>query len=571
VANIFVAASATWNGKALKKAKQDVGVFDKQVKKLGGTLAAAFSVRALTNFGKASVKMAIESQAEQERLANLLQVTTGARRQQIDALNDQATALEKIGVVTAGSITQTQSQLATFDLQLSTIEKLTPAILDYVTAEKGATASAADFKSMTNGLAQALNGNFASLTKTGFVLDDFTKKTIKEGTETERAAALVKVLNSTYKDFNKNLRQTNAGKMQVLANTANDVKVIIGTGILDALTLLSDDNTIDNLASSMEDFAVATSEVIVGLGKVAEKLKALNVPGIDGSFLRNVSGIGAGLRTIELLRELGTSGVAQQDRGGQERTAFRINTQQRKKEAEIIKNAARARKAELDALNKKNVIENKNLKELEKKFDLERIGLTQALNVATDDETKVRLKAQLAILDQNEAMAKKLLAELEAYEALKKLADAAKTLTTTFEQMIETLRASIRSILDSIKPQLSTLKTLTDPTEQNLRSSVSAILESTKPAQNALQNLINPSEEGLRRTIADSLAAVKPSMDLLNLITSGASIQRTSANSPMDIRLTIDGGSDRLSQAIAESIQVANRSGYSTVPNGFIV
>jgi hypothetical protein len=98
VANIFVAASATWNGKALKKAKQDVNVFDKQVKKLGGTLAAAFSVRALTNFGKASVKMAIESQAEQERLANLLKVTTGASRLQIDALNDQATALEKIGV-----------------------------------------------------------------------------------------------------------------------------------------------------------------------------------------------------------------------------------------------------------------------------------------------------------------------------------------------------------------------------------------------------------------------------------------------------------------------------------------
>jgi hypothetical protein len=39
----------------------------------------------------------------------------------------------------------------------------------------------------------------------------------------------------------------------------------------------------------------------------------------------------------------------------------------------------------------------------------------------------------------------------------------------------------------------------------------------------------------------------------------------------MDIRLTIDGGSDKLSQAIAESIQVATRSGYSTVPAGFLV
>lgn len=33
-------------------------------------------------------------------------------------------------------IATTQSQLATFNLQASTIERLTPAILDYVVAEK---------------------------------------------------------------------------------------------------------------------------------------------------------------------------------------------------------------------------------------------------------------------------------------------------------------------------------------------------------------------------------------------------------------------------------------------------
>ena len=40
--------------------------------------------------------------------------------------------------------------------------------------------------------------------------------------------------------------------------------------------------------------------------------------------------------------------------------------------------------------------------------------------------------------------------------------------------------------------------------------------------------------------------------------------------SPIDIRVSVDAGGDRLSQAIAESIQVATRSGYSTVPAGFI-
>jgi hypothetical protein len=300
------------------------------------------------------------------------------------------------------------------------------------------------------------------------------------------------------------------------------VKVIIGTGILDALTLLSDDNTIDNLASSMEDFAVATSEVIVGLGKVAEKLKALNVPGVGNIFdVRNIPVIGA---YINPLRQYGRSDMPQQDRGGQERTAFRINTQQRKKEAEIIKNAARARKAELDALNKKNVIENKNLEELKKKFDLERIGLTQALNVATDGETKLRLRAQLAILDENEALAKKLLAEMEAADALKKLAEAA-------------LLAA--NVLSSFNPAMFRMG-----------------------EERSMQNIPSVFDKAPAGTL-----------DPLPSFAGGFDVGRFRMGEERSMVITIDTAQtgDKFSQLIAESIQVANRSGYSTVPNGFIV
>jgi hypothetical protein len=82
--------------------------------------------------------------------------------------------------------------LQPFNLQTDTIKKLTPAILDYVTAEKGATASASEFKSMTNGLAQALNGNFASLTRVGFVIDEVTRNIIKNGTEASAQPPLLK-------------------------------------------------------------------------------------------------------------------------------------------------------------------------------------------------------------------------------------------------------------------------------------------------------------------------------------------------------------------------------------------
>jgi hypothetical protein len=47
--------------------------------------------------------------------------------------------------------------LSTFDLKAETIERLIPSIVDYVIAEKGATATTADFQERTNSLAQALN------------------------------------------------------------------------------------------------------------------------------------------------------------------------------------------------------------------------------------------------------------------------------------------------------------------------------------------------------------------------------------------------------------------------------
>lgn len=211
-------------------------------KKLAGAFAvAATAVTALAiKLGVDSVNAAIKAEAEQKRLEAILLQTEGATRKQIDALNDQADKLERVGVVSGGNVTVLQSQLATFDLSYTAISKLTPAIVDYVLAEKGATASADDFKSMTNGLAQALQGNFGALTRVGFVLDENTKKMISSGTESERADALVKVLNSTYGGFNKTLTETTEGQLIKLQNGFEQVKEKIGVALLPVLNTLID-------------------------------------------------------------------------------------------------------------------------------------------------------------------------------------------------------------------------------------------------------------------------------------------------------------------------------------------
>jgi hypothetical protein len=76
------------------------------------------------------------------------------------------------------------------------------------------------------------------------------------------------------------------------------------------------------------------------------------------------------------------------------------------------------------------------LKELEKKFDVERIGLYAALNQSTDAETKMRLLSLIAIHDQNAALAGQIKKANEAENAMQAFTDA--------------LRASIRALLDRI-------------------------------------------------------------------------------------------------------------------------
>ena len=336
---------------------------------------------------------------------------------------------------------------------------------------------------------------------------------------------------------------TYAGKMDLLTAAAANAQEIIGKSLLDSLSALGDDNSIEGLTKSMEDFATATGDVIYGLGIVAKRIKELTtIPGVGSLFdVKNIPVIGAYL-----------SGFQQIGKNARETNNSQFNTVARPSSAEIAiqLKLLKGKKDELATLQKKNAIENKNVEELKKKFDLERIGINAALNNATDEETKLRLKAQLAILDNNDALAKKLLAELEAADALKKLAAeaaaAGKTLT-------EFALVQVRSLVSRINAQIEKINK-----EFGLPSTTAG---DTGPFMPPATTPYDPLSS-LTTTTAD-LAATGYRYDPLS------SLRPTA----QDIRITIDtaASGDKLSQAIAESIQVATRSGYSTVPNGFIV
>jgi hypothetical protein len=455
---IDIAAEFTGN-KAFKQAESSTDKLIKGVKRLAGATGLAFGTAQVIAFGKASVKASLEAQAQQERLASLLKVTVGARDSEIQALNDQAEALQNIGVVSKDNITQVQSQLATFNLQIDTIKSLTPAILDYVTAEKGATASADQFKSMTNGLAQALNGNFASLTKTGFVLDEATKKTIKTGSESDRTAAIIKVLDSTYKDFNKNLGETDSGQMAKLSNAAQDVQEIIGAGIIDALKTLGKDNSVETLVKNMKDVAFYIADVIRGIGVLIKKIGEIPILGDALKFLFTSSPL------LDYLADLGKVTAIQKSSDNQHLKALEDQFKVIKKTGTVTTKLTKEELAKLKAKRLQLAIDKANLAlgKSEGVFDIDKIQIAaalanqaellgkstnaaQVLQIANDT---ARLNVKRSMLALEEAIASK--DEAAIIAATAKLNEDLKILGALTNQ--KTQMVAIESILKGLAPK----------------------------------------------------------------------------------------------------------------------
>ena len=552
---LVVSALSTFDNKGLKKAKKEVSAFDKQIKSFAKVFATAFSVTALSKYSKAAVKafMADEKAAKslEQQLKNTgyqfsapgVELYIANLQKSTGVLDDELRpAFQRLLTVT-GSITKSQDALST----ALNVSAATGRSLGEVT-----TALSRGFAGNTTGLSRLGAGLSKTLLKTG----DMNK--------------IMEELNTKFAGQAAARLDTYAGKMDLLKVASANASETIGKSLLDALAALGDDNSIEGLSKNMEDFGTATAEVITGLGIVAEKLKKLTtIPGVGNIFdVKNIPVLGG---YIGGLQQLGRNAMPQQDRGGQERTAGRVNAQQVRIEDKLSK----AKALELSTLLKKNAIENKNVEELRKKFDLERIGINAALNSATDEETKLRLKSQLAILDNNEALAKKLLAELEATEALKKLAEQAKLAGMSLEDFalfkVKTLNTKIDDYLQSTA--LEMVKSLNAQIAAFIASMGGVKAPQSTAAPTYLYALSTVQATNEKIAAFENKVAMESTQELnsrINQFLMG-NAQRTSSQGQTDIRLTIDGGSDKLSQAIAESIQVATRSGYSTVPAGFFV
>lgn len=400
MANIFVAATATWNGKALKNARKDVNVFEKQVQKLGRTIGVSLSAAALVNYSKKAVQAfaadekaakALEQQLKntgyqfsapgvEMYIANLQKVT--------GVLDDQLRPAFQSLLTVTGSITLSQEALNT--------------------ALNVSAATGKSLAEVSQALAKGYSGQTTALSRLGAGL---SKATIKAGNMDEILAEL----NNKFAGQAQARLTTYSGKMDLLRVASANVSEEIGKGIIGALEALSANTSIDETTRKMENLGKSTGKTITGFGVLIAELK--KIPGLTG-----LKDILTGTNIFNLLgklSEINAQGKYPTAAAKETPAMGRIAAQQRKLEAAALKNSVALRKAENDQLKSKTEVD-----KLKDKFDLERIGLAAALNYQLTDEQKLRVNALTAIANNNEALAKKYNAELEGVNAAKNLADA---------------------------------------------------------------------------------------------------------------------------------------------------
>jgi hypothetical protein len=414
---LIVSAVTKYDGKGLAKAKKDIKGFDKSVKTLAKSLLGLYSATKLTQFANASVKAFLADDKAAKSLSRTLDnlglgfKSVGVENY-INALQKQSGVLDDFlrpayqGLVTVlGSTTLAQDALnVALDVAAGTGQ---------------------DVVSVSKTLAKAYAGNTTALGK----MVPGLNKTVLASKDLEQINAELARL---FGGQAATAAAGYAGQMNFLKVAASEASETIGKSLVDALILASGSTGMEGLGKKIHTLA----------GKIS---KFIDEIGIFIAYTKMAFG-GASIRDLEayaaVLRGMNAPAINIPLKPAQARAQLAAE----KKALELAKkNAVLSKKTNTDAL---------ALKKAGTAFDLAQIQIQAALKYGIDNETRLRLLLQKALLDEDVAAAAKLQAALIANEAkTKELANLLATLPKADDPFADwpAIIARINGLLKDLK------------------------------------------------------------------------------------------------------------------------
>jgi len=386
MADLRIDLAAEFKGKkAFKEADKATTGLEKAVGKLGKQLIAVFAVQKITAFGKASVKAFIEDEKAVTKLntavKNLgLELSAPSINRYIDNLSrvsgvadDQLRPAFQALITTTGSVTASQK-----------------ALQQAIDVSAG---SGIALETVAQDLANAYVGNTRGLKKYNLGLSQAQLKTASFADISEK-------LNKQFSGANAAYLETYAGKIGLLSVAAGEAQEKIGQGIIDLALAVSGAQDVEDLIrkiASATDFAIARLDNFIEGWKILKTILNSSL----GDFKKNIQAVQVEEFNRRLKRDyMKVWGGVDIPKSAKQTAA--------EKAAEA---AAKKRAADLLKATAKNTAELKKQAALKKAgtvFDLEQIQLVAALKGKLSKEEEIRVQAQLALLNGNDAVATKL-------------------------------------------------------------------------------------------------------------------------------------------------------------------
>jgi hypothetical protein len=405
--------------KGFQDAEKATNSLEKKFKSLAKTVVAVFSVREVVRFGKAAVKAFEEDEVAARRFESALKgVNLGFATPEIENYLEN---LEKFTAITKGELRPAFQTLATTTRSVAMSQDLLNTAIDV------STGTGVNLQTVINDLSRSFLGNNASLAKyqLGLSKSELKAKSFNE---------IQELLNNQFSGQRAAFLDTYAGKVSLLEASYERMQTTIGSGLVDAFTLLAGDNGIAGATDSMERFGVVAADVIRGVGVAISEVQS-RIPFLD-SFLdpTKFSGI---LQFVDILRQTGEASRPLFFPGGG------IGQPGVDKRLAVIEEEAIKRQKELEKLRTKQAKEQAKLNRLkqislmliqkEARFDLNRIQLAAALQGKLTDEERQRVEELLLIEDIKQAIAEKDVDKAE------KLLDELNKVRTETEALAESL------------------------------------------------------------------------------------------------------------------------------------
>ena len=379
---ILIGSKADTRG--FKKADSAAAQLNKTVKGLAGTLGLVYGTRALVSFGKQAVKAFAEDEAAAKRLASAVD-NLGLSMSQ-SRVTDFIANLEKSSAIADDVLRPA------FQALLTTTGSLTKSQELLNNAIQISRASGVDLATVSQDLANGYVGITRGLKKynTGLTQSELKSKSFAE---------ILGVLLAKSAGAANAYLETTSFKLDVLTLATNNAKETIGKGLVDALARIGGGSEASDAAKAIDNIAKAVNGVTLALGTTIGLLNKFRQGYTN--FLIDPFGTDTATSAPSTNRSKSPAGTFA--RTAQQRAAEAEAAKRAKQLAALTATQVKAQKA-LTAEQKKQA----SLKKSQGVFDLEQIQIVAALKGKLSEDDKIRLQAQLALLNGNADLAARL-------------------------------------------------------------------------------------------------------------------------------------------------------------------